>query len=413
MVGLWMAETRTLSSRIPAAIAFALGALGTRRQRALLALSGIAIGVAAVVALVALGQGLERQMLDEFKKIGTQVMDVQLPGNELLLVKAKEPAEHRARKRVSMDELALVIAAMPEIELMSQQVSISCSDGAERQRIASAVQPEIARILGLTLISGRFLHPLDGNDLWVVLGAKTAQDLSANGARIEPGAPLSICGRSMLIAGVLGHDNVAGSVVNLSIDDCILVSLSAGKRIDPQASDSHLVLRVRPEISPLEFSAKLTDKIFSVTGQKAQINTAGQVLELNREAANANTRFLIALSSISLLVGSLGILNVMLMSVVERRREIGLRLAVGADDIDIGLQFLAESALLGLAGGGIGLVLGVVAAWLIAASAHLPFIVTLSGLALAFGVSLLVGIGAGFYPALKAARLNPVQALST
>ena len=408
-----MAETRTFSSRIPGAIAFALGALGTRRQRALLALSGIAIGVAAVVALVALGQGLERQMLDQFKKIGTQVIDVQLSGNEAPLVKAKEPAEHRPRKRVTLEELALVIAAMPEIEMVSRELSISCSEGAERQRIASAVQPEMARILGLTLTSGRFLHPLDGNDLWVVLGAKTAKDLSANGARVEPGASISICGRSMLIAGVLGNDNAASSVVSLPIDDCILVSMSAGKRIDPQAIESHLVLRVEPDVSPLEFSATLADKIFSVTGQKARVNTARQVLELNRDAANANTRFLIALSSISLLVGSLGILNVMLMSVVERRREIGLRLAVGADDIDIGLQFLAESTLLGLTGGSIGLVLGVVAAWFISASAHLPFVVTLSGLALAFGVSLLVGISAGLYPALKAARLNPVQALST
>ncbi len=408
-----MAETRGLWPRTRSAARFALNALGSSRQRALLALLGIAIGVAAVVTLVALGQGLERQAQNDFKKMGTQVMDVTLMDSQSGLVRNKQPTEIHARKRLSWDELVSAVAALPEVELVSTEVSIACPGVAAQQSMVSAVQPQLARILGLKLSSGRFIHELDGNDLWVVLGAKTAQKLAANGQGIEPGATLALCGRTLRIAGVMTSDNISAEVASISLDDGILVSTAAGQRMQPQSRPNHLVLRVRPDISPVEFSSQLAAQLNTLTGQTAQINTARQVLELRRNEAQTTTRFLAALSSISLLVGSLGILNVMLMSVLERRSEIGLRMAIGADDLDIGLQFLAESTLLGLAGGGIGLVLGLVAAGVTTAAVQLPFVMSASGMALAFGISFVVGIAAGLYPALKAAQLHPVEALQS
>ncbi|MEY3124623.1 MAG: hypothetical protein RLZZ573_1143 [Pseudomonadota bacterium] len=408
-----MAELRGLWPRIRSAARFALKALVSMRQRALLALLGIAIGVAAVVTLVALGQGLERQAQDDFKLMGTQVIDVTLVDPEVQLVKGKQLTPAHARKRLSWDALVSAVAALPEVELVSTEVSVSCPGVTAQQSMVSAVEPELARILGLKLSSGRFIHELDGHDLWVVLGAKTAQQLVANEQSIEPGTTLTLCGRTLRLAGVLAPDNISAEVASISLDDGMLVSTQAGQRMEPQAIPNHLVLRVRPDISPVEFSSQLAAHINALTGQTAQINTARQVLEFRRNQAQTTTRFLAALSSLSLLVGSLGILNVMLMSVLERRSEIGLRMAIGADDLDIGLQFLAESALLGLAGGFIGLVLGLVAAWVTAAVVHLPFVVTTSGMALAFGISLFVGVAAGLYPALKAAHLLPVQALQS
>jgi putative ABC transport system permease protein len=408
-----MAELRGLWPRIRSAARFALKALVSMRQRALLALLGIAIGVAAVVTLVALGQGLERQAQDDFKLMGTQVIDVNLVDPDVRLVKGKQLTPAHARKRLSWDALVSAVAALPEVELVSTEVSLSCPGVTAQQSMVSAVEPELARILGLKLSSGRFIHELDGHDLWVVLGAKTAQQLVANEQSIEPGTTLTLCGRTLRLAGVLAPDNISAEVASISLDDGMLVSTQAGQRMEPQAIPNHLVLRVRPDISPVEFSSQLAAHINALTGQTAQINTARQVLEFRRNQAQTTTRFLAALSSLSLLVGSLGILNVMLMSVLERRSEIGLRMAIGADDLDIGLQFLAESALLGLAGGFIGLVLGLVAAWVTAAVVHLPFVVTTSGMALAFGISLFVGVAAGLYPALKAAHLLPVQALQS
>ena len=164
-------------------------------------------------------------------------------------------------------------------------------------------------------------------------------------------------------------------------------------------------------MSPIEFAPRLSAHLAELTGQEIQVTTARKVLELRQRQAASTTRFLVALSSLSLLVGSLGILNVMLMAVIERRREIGLRLAIGADDLDIVLQFLFESVLLGLAGGAAGLVLGLVAAGVVTAVAGLPFVVTPSGVALALGISIAVGVASGLYPALQAARLPPVEAL--
>jgi putative ABC transport system permease protein len=392
---------------------FAWSTLRSMRQRAMLALLGIAIGVAAVVTLVALGQGLERQAQDDFKQMGTQVMDVTLTDPESMLVKSKALTPAAARKRLSWNELVSAVTALPEVEMVSTEVSISCSHVAAQNSMVSAVHPNLAHILGLKLSSGRFIHQLDGHDLWVVLGAKTAERLVANGQSIEPGTTLSLCGRSLRLAGVLAPDNISAEVVSISLDDGMLVSLQAGQRMQPESIPNHMVLRVRPDISPSEFSSTLAEHIQALTGQTAQIQTARQVLEFRRNQAQSTTRFLAALSGLSLLVGSLGILNVMLMAVLERRSEIGLRMAIGADDLDIGLQFFAESTLLGLAGGCMGLVLGIVAAWVTAEVAQLPFVITPSGVALAFVISLLVGIAAGVYPALKAAHILPVEALQS
>jgi putative ABC transport system permease protein len=408
-----MIEARTPWTRLRSAVAFAVDALGTRRQRALLALLGIAIGVAAVVALLALGRGLERQAQDDFKAIGTQVIDVSLNDGSAMLFKARPLSEKPARQRPNSGELVSMLRALPEVELVSPAVAVSCSGSAAEHRQVSAVQPEFAAILGLQLATGRFIHPLDGHELWVVLGRRTAEQLASTGQPVVPGGLLRLCGRMMRLAGVLAAEKGATAVVPVSLDEGALISVRAAQRIDPQAATTRVVLRVRPDVLPEEFSSRLASHLHTFTGQSPQINTARQVLELMRTQTESITRFLVALSSLSLLVGSLGILNVMLMSVLERRSEIGLRMAIGADDIDIGLQFLAESALLGLAGGGIGLVLGLAAAWATSIAVGLPFVVTASDALLAIVVSLLVGAAAGLHPALKASRLYPVEALHT
>lgn len=394
---------------------FSLDALFNARLRAILALLGIAIGVAAVVTLVALGQGLERQAQNDFNAMGTQVIDVVLMDPEYGLEKGRQPSESQVLKRLKWDALLAAVAALPEVELVSPEVAIQCSSSssASQNFMVSAVSPELEHVLGLSLSSGRFIHRLDGHEIWVVLGTKTAQELANKGQMLYPGTALSLCGHMMRLAGVLEHDNVSADVVSISLGNGILVSTHAGERMEPGAVPKHLVIRVRPDISPIDFEPRLAAFINTLTGQTTEITTARQVLELRRTQAQSTTRFLAALSSLSLFVGSLGILNVMLMSVLERRAEIGLRMSIGADDIDIGLQFLAESMLLGLAGGGVGLIIGVCAAWVIASAVQLPFVLTASGLLLAFGISLFVGMAAGLFPALKATKLKPVEALQS
>jgi putative ABC transport system permease protein len=405
--------------RLRSALGFACQGLCSARQRALLALLGVTIGVAAVVALVSLGRGIERQALDEFRALGTQVINVTLLDRPSGPGAPKGPSGAGPRKPLAGEALVAAVAALPEVELVSEVASVSCRGAAETQHPLNAARPELERILGLAFTSGRFMHALDRNELWVVLGAQAARQLGRQAGQpqdpgspgVQPGAVLSLCGRTLRVAGVLAPMSAAEAVVPMPLDQGLLVSMQAGRRIDPQALAAQLVLRVRPQVSPLEFAPRLSAWLEDQTGQEIQITTARKVLELRRNQAAAATRFLVALSGLSLLVGSLGILNVMLMAVLERRREIGLRLALGADDLDIGLQFLCESLLLGLAGGAAGLVLGVGAAGVAAWAAGLPFVVTPSGMGLALGISVAVGACAGLYPALKAARLLPVAAL--
>lgn len=403
---------RRLWPRLRSALWFALHALGTARQRALLALLGVTIGVAAVVALVSLGRGIERQALDEFRSMGTQVVSVALMARQPAQAGAKDAPAAAPRKPLDGPALVAALAALPEVEIVSEVASLACPGvaGSEPNQL-SAARPELERILGLRLASGRFMHPLDRHELWVVLGAESARRLDRQGRSVQPGALLGLCGRAMRVAGVLAPMSAAEAVSSLSLDQGLLVSTQAGRRLDPQAAVAQLALRVRPGVSPIEFAPQLAERVQAWTGQSAEVSTARKLLELRQNQAAAATRFLAALSGLSLLVGSLGILNVMLMAVLERRREIGLRLAIGADDLDIGLQFLCESVLLGLAGGAVGLVLGLVVAAVVATLAHLPFVVSPSGIALALGISTLVGMAAGLHPALKAARQAPVEAL--
>lgn len=404
---------RRLVPRLRSALWFALHALRTARQRALLALLGVTIGVAAVVALVSLGRGIERQALDEFRSMGTQVVSVTLMARQAAPAGAKDAPPAAVRKPLDGPALVAALAALPEVEIVSEVTSLACpgaAAGGEPNQL-SAARPELERILGLRLASGRFMHPLDRHELWVVLGAESARRLDRAGRSVQPGAVLGLCGRALRVAGVLAPMSAAEAVTSLSLDQGLLVSTQAGRRLDPQAAVAQLALRLRPGVSPIAFAPRLAGHVQAWTGQPAEVSTARKLLELRQNQAAAATRFLAALSGLSLLVGSLGILNVMLMAVLERRREIGLRLAIGADDLDIGLQFLCESVLLGLAGGAVGLVLGLGVAAVVAALAHLPFVVSPSGIGLALGISTVVGMAAGLHPALKAARQAPVDAL--
>lgn len=404
---------RRLGPRLRSALWFALHALGTARQRALLALLGVTIGVAAVVALVSLGRGIERQAQDEFRSMGTQVVSVALMARPPGSPGAQDAPAPAPRKPLAGPALVAALAALPEVEIVSEVVSLPCpgaAGGGEPSQL-SAARPELERILGLRLASGRFMHPLDHHDLWVVLGAEAARRLERAGRSVQPGAVLGLCGRALRVAGVLAPMSAAEAVTSLSLDQGLLVSSQAGRRLDPQAAVAQLALRLRPGASPIAFAPRLAQRVQAWTGQPAEVSTARKLLELRQNQAAAATRFLAALSGLSLLVGSLGILNVMLMAVLERRREIGLRLAIGADDLDIGLQFLCESVLLGLAGGAVGLVLGLAVAGVVAALAQLPFVVSPSGIGLALGISTAVGMAAGLHPALKAARQAPVKAL--
>lgn len=403
----------SLLPRTSCALRFAWQGLITARQRALLALLGIMIGVGAVVALISIGKSVERKALSEFEKMGTQVMNISMTSGEFGLVKKHGPT---SLKNIRPEQIIAAIKALPEVELVSELLSIACqaneSNRQQTQQQLNAVAPEFAQIAALKMSTGRFLHPLDREQLWVVLGAQVASQLQQGGSRLQPGSDLSLCGTRMRLAGIV-KSQPASETISIDIDHSALISVAAGRRIDAFSPTETLIIRVHQEVSPLEFAPRLSTLLSELTGKEINITTAQKVIELRQQQAATYTRFLTALSSISLLVGSLGILNIMLIAVVERRREIGLRLAIGADDIDITLQFLFESMLLALAGGIAGILVGLIAAATVSHINNLPFVLPVFGIPLAIAVSLIVGVAAGLYPAMQAAKLNPVETLQS
>ena len=235
-----LADARRLGTRLRSAWGFAAQGLGSARQRALLALLGVTIGVAAVVALVSLGKGIERQALSEFETMGTQVISVMLTDRDPGLPVLKVSATMSQRKPLDSEALVAAVAGLPEVELASEVASLSCQESAATHHSLHAVRPDLARILGLKLASGRFIHALDRHELWVVLGAELARQLGEGGHRIEPGAVLALCGRAMRVAGVLAPMSVSEAVVPVSLDQALMVSARAGRRIDPQTVPSQL-----------------------------------------------------------------------------------------------------------------------------------------------------------------------------
>lgn len=409
------------AGRWSSAYLFALQGLGTARQRALLALLGIVVGVAAVVALISIGKSVERQALSEFESMGTQVLHVDVnqsdPFDRMLGRKLREEDSELVAQRKHHGPILPLVMAMPEVDLASELQPASCDQaagaGSRFQGELLAIRPTLQQILGLKIANGRFLHALDQNEMWVVLGHQMAHTLRSQRMDVRPGATLSLCGKTMFVAGVLAPASTSESTIPVRIDHSIFISVAAAVRLSSQVNNETFALRVKTSVSPVEFADRLTNYLKQQSSGNVQITTAQKIIDLRRRQAATYTRFLTALSSISLFVGGLGILNIMLVAVVERRREIGIRLAIGADELDVTLQFLFESALLALAGGLLGIVLGIGAALVVGWLTQLPFVLSITSILLALLVSLLVGVSAGVYPAIQASRQDPVSALQS
>lgn len=396
----------TMSPRLRLAAYFALQSLRATRQRALLALIGITIGVAAVVALLSIGKSAERKTLQEFEAMGTQVISVSLAGSW----------GDQKEKAVSNEHIIDAIGKLPDVDLWSEVFSVNCEQTEKSMRGNSlqlmAVRPHLQRILGLKLMQGRFLHALDSNQKWVVLGARAHQQLLLQGHDLSAGQWLNICGQSMQIAGSLAPSAQAdGSIIPFALDEALLISPAAAQRIEPSSRIDTVVMLLSTKVSPISYAQYLVPHLEALIGKTVAITTAQKIIQLRQQQAATYSRFLAALASISLLVGGLGILNIMLIAVVERRREIGIRLALGADDRDIAYQFLIESILLGAAGGVVGIVLGIVLSAIACGLVDLPYAVALGSIPLTLALSMLIGTLSGLYPAMQAAKLDPIETL--
>ena len=395
----------------------AIEALLGRRMRSMLTMLGILIGIAAVMLTVGLGEGARRQITEEINNLGSNLLIV-MPGGSSVFGggSASGPS------MLTLDDAAIIAdpAVAPDVvgvaPIMSNRLTLSY--GTERTATAvsgSTVEWPVVR--ARTLVDGRFFSDAEQASAAqvAVLGPVTASDLFADTPAV--GQDITIEGQSFLVVGVL--DSVGASSLS-NDDDTVIVPLTTmAQRLTAPASArmlSTIYVTARDDASISSAHQQITraltvnhattaaDPGFSIMTFQALLTAADTMTAVL-------TTLLSGLAGISLVVGGIGVMNIMLVSVTERVREIGLRKALGATPALIRRQFLVEAGILGLLGGAMGVALGVAGAAILTPLLDLQVTISIPATLLALSVSLGVGLGAGVYPAARAASLPPIDAL--
>ena len=385
------------------------------KMRTLLTMLGIIIGVGAVIVMVAIGEGAQSQIEHQIQRLGTN-----------MLVITPEAASQRgvsmgaqSRPRLTTEdaevlasEAFLLAHVSPVINSFTQAVG-----GAGNWRTSVlGVSPDYQQIRDWNLREGTFFDRAAIRSMRreVVIGSTVAENLFPNGDAV--GQRLRLRDVPVTVIGVLepkgqtagGNDmddtilapytTVQTRMAGRQFIGQILASTSSPDDLGPAQGEIRQILRDTHGLAPNE------PDDFTVRNQ-------GELADAAQSMTQVMTLLLAAIASISLLVGGIGIMNIMLVSVTERTREIGLRLAVGARGSDVMIQFLVESVVMSLAGGVLGVALGIAGGQAIAAFTGWSTLVSPETIGLALGFAASVGIFFGFYPARRAARLDPIEAL--
>ena len=402
----------------------AISSLAANKLRAGLTVLGIVIGVAAVISLLSIGRGAQDAITERIQSLGTNLLFVRPGGTTQGGVFGGQGS---AATLTLEDAYALQDPVLaPSVKSVAPELGTGGQVVAGRENTFTqivGVTPEYQFVREFTLASGQFVTQthLDRSSQVAVLGSSVAEDLF--GFRDPVGQPVRINGRQFIVIGVL--ESKGGGFFG-SFDDKVVVPITtvynrlsssrtaqggvSVQTINVQVVDVNAMEQAVDEVATvLRFRHRLTgEDDFRISSQQETIETL-------EDTTNTFIVFLGAIAGISLLVGGIGIMNIMLVSVTERTREIGIRKAMGAKRRDIMLQFLAEASLLSLGGGGLGLGLGALLSWALddrtlgGQSFQTSFSGDFAVMALVVGAG--IGLFFGIYPAMRAAKLHPIDAL--
>lgn len=376
----------------------ALANLRARKQRSGLALLGIVIGTASIITMLNIGHVAQLETMKQFAALGIDTIQVRtapdggVPGFDYTLV----------------ESLPQLIPGVTEATPYATETLTAHADRGSTSVGILAAAPAMVSRLGLTLGSGRLLTPMDDCQQVGVLGANAAKELSPGGRDIL-GRQISLGSYLFTVVGVLQPLD-ASKVSQMRYDDAFLIPIGCARRVLSSDKANAALVRVAPDADVDRIDRTLQQTLANKTTQVRTTNAKSIITTMNRQKGLL-AGVLAAIGGISLLVGGIGVMNVMLMNVLERRREIGLRAAIGATPGDIQKMFLVEAAILAALGGLAGAVLGVALSsavvglfgWEFAIAYHLMPIGPLGA-----GV---IGILFGLYPALSASRIDPIEAL--
>lgn len=396
-------------------ILIALEGLKSNKLRSMLTMLGIIIGVGAVIAMISIGLGMQKKVQSSIASLGSNLLIVS-PGS----MAAPGGVRSAAGSNITLsNQDAKAIGKISGIQYMAPSVSAQSQLIYNHKNWKTSVQgttPEFLDIRNYKIAAGSFFTTSHENARArvVVLGQTAATNLF--GAASPIGQTIRIDTAPFRVIGVL--ESKGQSSMGQDQDDLALVPLLTAQErlmgmtylnsITVQVENEAEIDRVQSEITALlrsrhHLAAKAEDD-FTVRNLTALMSTMS-------ETTGTITLFLGAVAAISLLVGGIGIMNIMLVSVTERTREIGIRKALGATYRDILTQFLVESVAISVTGGILGILLGISASYIISFIAKWNTIISVPAIVVAFGVTVLIGIFFGIYPARKAALLDPIDAL--
>ena len=404
-----------------AALRSAWRALAANTLRSILTMLGIIIGVAAVITMIAVGNGATARVQAQMKGLGSNIMLV-LPGG---VSQAGVRLGAQTRQRLTEEDAQAIAIEIPEVQVAAPTSRTSGQVVAGNTNWGTTVFGVTndyleARDWGLT--SGRLFDQaeLAGSAKVAWIGATVARELFGEQDPVDQ--MVRVRGVPMKIVGVLlpkGQNSMGQDQ-----DDVLMIPISTLRnRIWGGDATSRLkrVGSISVKIREGQSMKAAEEGIKDLLRQRFKVQVGGEdpfmvrnlteILQAQEEASRIMTLLLAAVAGISLIIGGIGIMNIMLVSVTERTREIGLRMAVGARGKDILAQFLIEAVTLSLIGGAIGVLLGAVSTWAVGRFAGWQVSMSIGAILLAAGFSALVGIFFGFYPARRASRLLPIQAL--
>jgi putative ABC transport system permease protein len=381
-------------------IKVAMSSVWSNKMRSFLTMLGIIIGISSVIILVGMGEGTKKQVTEQIEKLGTNLITVNLTGRRNNSISDAELEELKTKPGIK------------EIAPSLSQGNVNIKAGTEATTTSlEASTPNYATIRKISVSAGRFIQQRDIDNRFnvLVIGPETADNLF--GSTNVVGKTMYVNGIEFSIVGVLKSEGTSSVG---SSDDRIIMPISTAQRLLKTANATTFYIEAESKEKVSEAMAYLTlflNKKYDNNTQSYRVMNQTTLLETANATTESMTTMLSGIAAISLLVGGIGIMNIMLVSVIERTREIGIRKAIGAKRGIILSQFLIEASTISSLGGIIGVLIGYLGAYL--GPKYFGTTIVISGniVAAAFAFSMIVGVVFGIYPASKASKLNPIDAL--
>jgi len=387
----------------------ALANLAKSKLRSFLAILGILVGTGSVVALITSSQLATAHALAQFKTLGTNLIAMD--------IRQQDGASQGQSGGLALADMAKLKAASKDIELVAPYSYLYQSPYYKGRQLDSqallGADQQLPELVKMELAQGRYISDLDQTGFFCVIGSDIAAQLRSMGVKNPIGTQIRLGRSYFTIVGVL-KPWTPNIFMYVEINKGMLIPLRAASLLSKYSQISSILVRFDKNAVLQDVQNALQAKMAELApDQSIQFRNPGQIIEVVQKQKQTYNYLLIAIGFISLLVGAIGVMNIMLVSVVERRREIGIRMAIGAQASDILAMFLIESIVLTVFGGLLGIVVGLGFSYTLAYFSDWEIAFFFMPPTLGFAVSVAVGMLSGFYPAWRASRLDPIETLQS